>query len=45
MLERTLTAVRAALDAEQRAYALVGGLAVSVRGEVRFTRVEGALRE
>jgi hypothetical protein len=37
-LDQVLATARDALDAEGRAYALVGGLAVSVRGEVRFTR-------
>jgi hypothetical protein len=36
--ERALGAMARALEARGRPFALVGGLAVSVRGEVRFTR-------
>jgi|GEM_PF-4672787 len=34
-----------ALEARERPFALVGGLAVSVRGEVRFTRDVDLARE
>jgi len=36
--ERALAAITRELDARNRRFALVGGLAVSVRAEVRFTR-------
>ena len=37
-IERALAAAVEALKAANRNFALVGGLAVSVRAEVRFTR-------
>ncbi len=37
-LERALASIARALDARKRPFALIGGLAVSIRAEVRFTR-------
>ncbi len=39
-LERALRAIICELRARNRSFALVGGLAVSIRAEVRFTRVD-----